>query len=35
MTSAPNLPIPYMQRTRDYYRAICYDTPQLAPSVSM
>gem|GEM_PF-3645553 len=28
MTSAdPNLPIPYMQRTREYYHAIGYDTP--------
>jgi D-proline reductase (dithiol) PrdB len=26
-TAAPNLPIPYMQRTREYYRAIGYDTP--------
>jgi hypothetical protein len=26
-TAAPNLPIPYMARTREYYRAIGYDTP--------
>jgi D-proline reductase (dithiol) PrdB len=26
-TTAPGLPIPYMQRTREYYRAIGYDTP--------
>lgn len=27
LAADPNLPIPYMRRTREYYRAIGYDTP--------
>jgi len=26
-SAKPAAPIPYMQRTREYYRAIGYDTP--------